>query len=83
MKSIEEMEPIVIELKPEKPATKKILLTGLEVHIAEEVKIFLTADGKTLTEAEYVEYSKEGVVKRVTTLGKPMRKLINVIFPRA
>jgi len=64
----EKMEPIVIELKPEKSVAKKITLEGLEVHIAEEVKIFLTADGKTLTDAEYIEYSRDGVVKRVATL---------------
>ena len=64
----EGLEPIVIELKPEKPVTKKISLEGLEVHIAEETKIILTADGKTLTEAEYIEYSKDGVIKFVATL---------------
>lgn len=59
---------IVIELKPEKPVTKKIVLKGLEVHIAEETKIILTADGKTLTDAEYIEYSRGGVIKRVASL---------------
>jgi hypothetical protein len=64
----EEMQPIVIELKPEKPVTKKIVLKGVEVHIAEETKIILTADGRTLTDAEYVEYPKEEVTSRVATL---------------
>jgi len=64
----EESQPLVIELKAEKPPGKKILLKGIEVHIAEETKIILTADGKTLTDAEYIEYSKDGIVKRVTTL---------------
>jgi type I restriction enzyme R subunit len=64
----EEMQPIVIELKPEKPVTQKITLKGVEVHIAEETKIILTADGRTLTDAEYVEYSKEEVISRVATL---------------
>ena len=64
----EGMRTIVIELKPEKPVKKKIMLEGVEVHIAEETRIVLTADGKTLTDAEYVEYSKDGIVKRAATL---------------
>ena len=63
-----ELSPILIELKLEKPPAEKITIKGIEVHIAEETKIFLTADGKTLTDAEYIEYSKEGVVKRALTL---------------
>ena len=64
-----ESERLVIELKPEKPARKKpIKLEGLEVHIAEETRIFLITSGKTLTAAEYIEYSKEGVIARVATL---------------
>jgi type I restriction enzyme R subunit len=70
----EEGQPIVIELKPEKPVAKKIELVGVEVHIAEETKIILIADGKTLTDAEYIEYSKEGIVKRIATL-QELRKL--------
>jgi type I restriction enzyme R subunit len=62
------MDPLIIELKPEKPEAKKIILKGLQVHIAEETKIVLTISGKTLTDAEYIEYSKEGVVKRIATL---------------
>jgi type I restriction enzyme R subunit len=64
----EEAQTLVIELKPQKPVAKKIKLIGIEVHIAEETKIILTADGKTLTDAEYKEYSKEGIVKRTATL---------------
>ena len=64
----EEIEPIIIELKPEKPKKEKIVVEGVEVYIAEETSIFISATGKTLTEAEYIEYSREGVVKRVATL---------------
>ena len=64
----EDMQPIVIELRPEKEIVKKIELKGLEVHIAEETKIILTATGKTLTDAEYVDYSREGVIDRAATL---------------
>ncbi len=65
----EDAEPIVIELKPEKPARKKIVLEGIEVYIAEEAQIFIASTGKTLTDAEYKEYSREGIIKRVTNLG--------------
>jgi len=63
-----EMSPIIIELKPELPIEKKITLEGIEVFIAKEVRIVLTADGKTLTEAEYIEYSRKGVVERAASL---------------
>jgi type I restriction enzyme R subunit len=59
---------IVIELKPEAPTEKKIVLKGIEVYIAQEIRIVLTADGRTLTEAEYIEYSKKGIVQRAASL---------------
>lgn len=65
----EQMEPIIIELKPERPKREKITVKGVEVYIAEETSIFISATGKTLTDAEYIEYSREGVTKRVATLG--------------
>ncbi|MGQ9469785.1 MAG: type I restriction-modification enzyme R subunit C-terminal domain-containing protein, partial [Nitrososphaerales archaeon] len=36
--------------------------------IAKEIRIVLTADGRTLTDAEYIEYSKKGVVQRAASL---------------
>ncbi len=65
----EESGPIIIELKPEKPVKEKIIIEGVEVYIAEEAQVFIASSGKTLTDAEYTEYSKEGVIKRITTLG--------------
>ncbi len=65
----EDMEPIIVELKPEKPKRKKIVAEGVEVYIAEETQVFISSSGKTLTAAEYREYSKEGVIKRAATLG--------------
>lgn len=65
---IPDMPPIVIELKEEVPIIQKILIKGIEVHIAEETRIFFTEDGRTFNEAEYIEYSKNGFVKRVTSL---------------
>jgi len=64
----EQPGPLVIELKPEKPPRQKIVLEGVEVYVAEETEIFISASGKTLTEAEYREYSREGVLKRVANL---------------
>jgi type I restriction enzyme R subunit len=62
-----DMEPLLIELKPEKLVRKKIVVKGIEVHIAEETRIVLTADGKSLSEAEYIEYSKEGIKKKTAS----------------
>ncbi|ASJ11265.1 hypothetical protein A3L12_08145 [Thermococcus sp. P6] len=42
----EQMEAIVIELKPEKPKKEKIIVKGVEVYIAEETSIFISATGK-------------------------------------
>jgi len=61
-------DEVTIELMPDIPTTHKIEVEGIEVYIAEETKIVLTSSGKTLTESEYIEYAKEGVVERVATL---------------
>jgi type I restriction enzyme R subunit len=63
------MQSLIIELRPESPKKEKIVVKGIEVYIAEETSIYISATGKTLTEAEYIEYSREGVIKRVATLG--------------
>lgn len=65
---IQDMPPIIIELKEEVPIIQKILIKGIEVHIAEETRIIFTEDGRTFSEAEYIEYSKNGVINRVTSL---------------
>jgi len=64
----EDMDPILIEIRPQKPVREKIVLEGVEVYIAEETNIFIAATGKTLTDAEYKEYSRKGITERVTTL---------------
>jgi type I restriction enzyme R subunit len=69
-----DLSPIVIELKPEAPVEKKITLKGIEVYIAKEVRIVLTADGRTLSDAEYIEYSRKGVVQRAASL-KDLREI--------
>ncbi|MEM4406892.1 MAG: type I restriction-modification enzyme R subunit C-terminal domain-containing protein [Candidatus Methanomethylicaceae archaeon] len=56
------------------PVEKKIVLKGIEVYIAQETRIVLTSDGRTLSEAEYIEYSRKGVVQRVASL-KDLREI--------
>lgn len=63
-----ELPPIILELRPEIPVEKKIKLKGIEVFIANQTRIVLTASGKTLSDAEYIEYSRKGVVKRAASL---------------
>lgn len=61
-------QQIIIELKPERTGTRKISIEGIDVYIAEETRIIPLKDGRTLKDAEYIEYSKEGIVKRAATL---------------
>ena len=67
---------IVIELetKPDKP--KPVLIEGLPVWIAEETNIELN-DGRVVTKAQYTEYSKEEVRKRVIDLNDLTRVWTN------
>ena len=69
-----DLPPVIIELKPEIPAAKKIKLRGIEVYIANETRIVFTASGKTLSDAEYIEYSRKGVIKRAASL-KDLREI--------
>jgi len=64
----EDMEPILIELRPQRPVREKIVIEGVEVYIAEETNIFIASTGLTLTDAEYKEYSRKGITERVTSL---------------
>ena len=67
---VPEMDPLIIELKPEKPVKEPIHVANIEVYIAEETRIVFTADGRTLTEAEYIGYSKEGVTRQAASLNE-------------
>ena len=58
---------VVVELKPEHPKKEKITIEGLNVFVAEETYVELE-EGKVLAKADYVEYSKEEVKKRVVNL---------------
>lgn len=62
-------EFMAIELRKKRKGPKKVKVTGLPVHIAEEETVVLEKDGKTLKVEEYIEYSKDEVVKRVASVG--------------
>ena len=64
----EDAEPILFELRPQRIVREMIGIEGIEVFIAEETSIFIAATGETLTDAEYRVYSREGIIKRATSL---------------
>jgi len=47
---------------------KPITIQGIDVYVETEEEILIEAGGKKLTQAEYKEYSKEGIRKRVISL---------------
>lgn len=57
-------EKEVIELLPLGNKPKKILIKGLPVHIAEEERLVLEKEGKTLKVEEYVQYAGKEIVSR-------------------
>lgn len=54
----------VIELMPLGKKPKKVLIKGLPVHIAEEERLVLEKEGKTLKVEEYVKYAGKEIVSR-------------------
>lgn len=66
MNSVENPKEVAsIELTPVGPKQKKVVVKGLPVHIAEEDRLVLEKEGKTLTTEEYVKYAGKEVVKKV------------------
>jgi type I restriction enzyme R subunit len=57
-------QSVVIELKPETEKVEKIRVTGLEVTIADEATFMIEATGTQLTLAQYIDYTKENVIKQ-------------------
>lgn len=55
----------VIELSPLGKKLKKVIVTGLPVHIAEEGRLVLEQSGKMLKTEEYVEYAGKEVAGKV------------------
>ena len=63
---VEKIEkPEFIELSPLGPKPKKVLVKGLPVHIAEEERLVLEKEGKTLKVEEYIAYTGKEVASRV------------------
>jgi len=54
-----------ITLTKKKEPKKPIRIEGIDVYIETEEDIFIEAGGRKLTKAEYREYSKEGIRKKV------------------
>jgi type I restriction enzyme R subunit len=57
-----------IALTKEREIKRKIVVEKINIYIETEEEILIEAGGKRLTKAEYKEYSKEGVRKRVINL---------------
>ena len=66
-------QSIVIELKKKQVKEEKIIIDNLPIYISEEIKLEI-ADGRTLTKAQYIEYSKEEIRKRIVSL-EDLRRL--------
>lgn len=58
-------EPEFIELSPLGPKPKKVLVKDLPVHIAEEERLVLEKEGKTLRVEEYIVYAGKEVASKV------------------
>lgn len=58
-------ELVIIELSPLGKKPKKVIVKGLPVHIAEEDRLVLEKEGKTLNVEEYIKYAGKEVVKKV------------------
>jgi type I restriction enzyme R subunit len=58
-------KPEFIELSPSGPRPKKVLVKGLPVHIAEEERLVLEKEGKTLKVEEYIAYTGKEVASKV------------------
>ena len=54
-----------ITLSKKKKSREKITIKGIDVFIKTEEDILIEAGGRKLTKAEYREYAKEGIEKRV------------------
>jgi len=67
---------LLTELKKQVVAKEKIRVEGINVYIAEETYVEIV-EGKTLSKAKYVEYSKEEIKKRVVGLGDLQRIWVN------
>jgi type I restriction enzyme R subunit len=58
-------ETALIELARAGKKPKKVIVKGLPVHIAEEDRLVLEKEGKTLTVEEYIKYAGSKVVQKI------------------
>lgn len=58
-------KPEFIELSPQGKKGGKVIVKGLPVHIAEEERLVLEKQGKTLKVEEYIEYAGKEVAAKV------------------
>lgn len=63
---------VVIELKKERLKEGKIIVKGINVYIEEE--LYVEIEGEKLNRAQYIEYARENVRKKVLTL-EDLRKI--------
>lgn len=61
-------EYVTIELSPLGGKRRKVLVQGLPVHIAEEERLILEKEGRTITTNEYIQYAGKEVVKIARTI---------------
>jgi len=66
---------VVIELKKERLKEGKIIVKGINVYIEEE--LYVEIEGEKLNRAQYIEYARENVRKKVLTLEDLRRIWIN------
>jgi len=66
---------VVIELKKEKLKEGKIVVKGINVYIEEE--LYVEVESEKLNKAQYIEYARENVRKKVLTLDDLRKIWIN------
>jgi len=65
----DETELAVIELRPIKEHAQRIVLTGIQVEIANEVILTVDATGQQMTVSEYLAYAKGALQQHLENLG--------------
>jgi type I restriction enzyme, R subunit len=63
----EDADEAVVTLRPEEVAPKRIVLTGVEVEVAQELVFTVDATGRQLTLEQYLNYARETLLERVMT----------------
>ena len=64
---MDEVQRSVVELRPVSEAAQHIVLTGLEVEIADEVILTVDAAGRQMTIDEYLAYARGALQERIAS----------------